>query len=313
VQNPDARSADSILRRSLRRLPLFRALPALQQAREEIRELRQKIRDLTADLNRATQLVAQREVALRSATSGDLQLLAAPLFDEQRLVQFARARAASYRTAHPFPHFVEDGLFDPAILERVAAEFEAMDRGGWHHTDASHERKWSTDDARRLGPFTSALIGQLNGGHFVSVLEEVTGITGLVPDPHLRGGGLHEIRQGGLLGVHADFNVHPRLKLYRRLNLLIYLNRDWQESWGGALELWDREGRQCVHAIPPLFNRTVLFDTSNFSYHGHPHPLACPPERSRRSVALYYYSLDCPAEADRESHGTLFLSDRTPL
>ena len=101
--------------------------------------------------------------------------------------------------------------------------------------------------------------------------------------------------------------MHPRLKLYRRLNLLIYLNKDWQEGWGGALELWDRTGQRCVLAIPPVFNRAVLFDTSNFSYHGHPHPLACPPERSRKSVALYYYSLDCPAEADRVEHGTLFL------
>ena len=307
MENPNTLVGQSVFRRSLRRLLSFRAVPA-PHAREQIRELRQTIRDLKVDLKRATQLAAQREVALRSASSGDLQLLAAPAFDEQRLARLARERASSYRTASPFPHFVEDGLFDPSILERVAAEFEAMDRGGWNHTDTGHERKWSTDDVRRLGPFTSALIAQLNAGPFVGFLEEMTGIDGLVPDPHLRGGGLHEIRSGGLLGVHADFNVHPRLKLYRRLNLLIYLNQDWQESWGGALELWDRNGQRCVRAIQPVFNRTVLFDTSNFSYHGHPHPLGCPPDRFRRSVALYYYSLECPAEADRESHGTLFLA-----
>jgi Rps23 Pro-64 3,4-dihydroxylase Tpa1-like proline 4-hydroxylase len=247
-------------------------------------------------------------VALRSVSGGQLDLLAAPAFDEQRLMQLARDRAAAYRTADPFPHIVEDDLFEASMLERVIEEFEAMDRGQWHHTEASHERKWSTNDARQMGPFTSALIAQLNGGPFVGFLEALTGINGLVPDPHLRGGGLHEIRPGGLLGVHADFNIHPRLKLYRRLNLLVYLNKDWQESWGGALELWDRGGKACVRAVPPVFNRTVLFDTSNFSYHGHPHPLACPPERARRSVALYYYSLECPAEADRVEHGTLFIN-----
>ena len=96
--------------------------------------------------------------------------------------------------------------------------------------------------------------------------------------------------------MHADFNVHPRLRLYRRLNLLVYLNKDWQQEWGGALELWDRGGQRWVRAIQPAFNRAVLFDTSNFSYHGHPHPLACPPERSRKSVALYYYALESPGD-----------------
>ncbi|MGH9255242.1 MAG: 2OG-Fe(II) oxygenase [Vicinamibacterales bacterium] len=299
--------------RWLRQLPLLRAYPALQDAREQLRESRQKIRALEADLERANQLAPQRALTLRSVGAGNLDLLAAPVFDHQRLAQLARERASTYRTADPFPHLVEDCLFDPSILERVVDEFEAMDRGGWHHSEAAHERKWSTEDARQLGPFTSALIAQLNAGPFVSVLEQLTGIGGLVSDPHLRGGGLHEIRQGGLLGVHADFNVHPRLKLYRRLNLLIYLNKDWQEGWGGALELWDRSGQRCVRAIQPLFNRAVLFDTSNFSYHGHPHPLACPPERSRKSVALYYYSLECPAEADPAAHGTIFLSpDKSP-
>ena len=293
--------------RSLRRLPLLRVYPALQHAREQLRESRHRIGALGADLARANQLAAQRELALRSVGTGGLEMLAAPVFDTQRLTQLARERATTYRTADPFPHLVEDDLLHPSILDRVLDEFEAMDRGGWHHTAGPHERKWSTNDASQVGPFTAALIAQLNAGFFVSFLEELTGISGLVPDPHLRGGGLHEIRQGGLLGVHADFNIHPRLKLYRRLNLLIYLNKDWQESWGGALELWDRSGQRCVRAIQPVFNRAVLFDTSNFSYHGHPHPLGCPPERTRKSVALYYYSLECPAEADRAAHGTIFL------
>jgi hypothetical protein len=305
--NRNTNSEHSILMRSLRRLPLLRAYPALQHAREQLREAREGIRTLDADLKRANQLIAQRDLALRSVGAGDLQMLAASVFDEQQLTHLARERASTYRTAEPFPHLVEDGLLHPSILERVLDEFEAMDRGGWHHTAAPYERKGSIEDVWRVGPFSSALIAQLNAGRFVNFLEELTGIRGLVPDPHLRGGGLHEIRRGGLLGVHADFNIHPLLKLYRRLNLLIYLNKDWQESWGGALELWDRSGQRCVRAIQPMFNRAVLFDTSNFSYHGHPHPLACPPERTRKSVALYYYSLECPTDGDRPAHGTIFL------
>ena len=308
-------SEESLVMRWRRRLPVLRAYPALQDARDQLRESRQKIRALAADLKRATQLAEQadqlarqRELTLRSVAAGDLRLLSAPSFDYLRLTDLAEKCGPLYRTADPFPHLVEDGLFDPRILEAVENEFDEMDRGGWHHSDATHERKSSIEDAHRLGPFTAALIAQLNGGFFVRFLEQLTGIHGLVPDPHLRGGGLHEIRQGGLLGVHADFNVHPRLQLYRRLNLLIYLNHDWEESWGGALELWDRRGHQCVRSILPIFNRTVLFDTSNFSYHGHPHPLACPAERSRRSVALYYYSRECPSDADVTPHGTIFLA-----
>jgi len=287
----------------MRRIPVLRAYPALQDLREQLREARTTIKTLEAVVARATRVAEQRALTLKTVRGDDLQLLV----DSERLIRLARRQAEAYRQAEPFPHLVEDNLFDPAILDRVLEEFEAMDRGGWHHSEGSHERKWSTEDPRQFGPFTFALIAQLNSGPFVSFLEELTGISGLVPDPHLRGGGLHEIRQGGFLGVHADFNVHQRLKLYRRLNLLIYLNKDWDERWGGALELWDRKGQRCVRAIPPVFNRTVLFDTSNFSYHGHPQPLACPPDRSRKSVALYYYSPECPAEEDRVPHSTIFL------
>ena len=305
---------DSLVMRWSRRLPIVRAYPALQDARDELRQARQKIKTLTTSVDRAEreaaqarELVRQREAAVRSLDAGGLQLLAAPAFDHDRVAELARHKAAAYRTADPFPHIVEDGLFHAEMLDAVAHEFASMERGNWHQSNAARERKWSMEDSRQLGPFTLALIAQLNSGVFINILEALTGIEGLVADPHLRGGGLHEIQPGGLLGVHADFNVHPRLKLYRRLNLLVYLNRDWDERWGGALELWDREGRHSVRSIAPLFNRTVLFDTTNFSYHGHPHPLACPPDRARRSVALYYYTQECPTEQDTTPHGTIFI------
>jgi Rps23 Pro-64 3,4-dihydroxylase Tpa1-like proline 4-hydroxylase len=151
------------------------------------------------------------------------------------------------------------------------------------------------------------VITQLNAAPFMAFLEKLTGIAGLIPDPHLRGGGLHEIRRGGALGVHADFNFYKRLNLYRRLNLLVYLNENWTEAWGGDLELWDRQGKRCVRRISPIFNRAVVFDTSNLSYHGHPNPLQCPEERSRKSLALYYYTVDAPAEDDRTPHTTVFI------
>ena len=148
---------------------------------------------------------------------------------------------------------------------------------------------------------------ELNAVPFVTFLEQLTGIGGVIPDPHLRGGGLHEIVRGGLLGIHADFNHNQRMDVWRWLNLLIYLNTEWDETWGGHLELWDREGKTCVKRIAPVFNRAVIFDTSNFSYHGHPHPLNCPEDDSRKSLALYYYTVGYPYADDTTPHSTVFI------
>ena len=208
---------------------------------------------------------------------------------------------------------VIEELVDPALLREVVAEFDAMDRTPWHHTERATERKYSTEDFQRFGPTTRSVMSQLNAAPFMAFLEKLTGIAGLIPDPHLRGGGLHEIRRGGSLGVHADFNFYKRLNLFRRLNLLLYLNENWSEEWGGHLELWDRTGKRCMQRIAPIFNRAVIFDTSNFSYHGHPHPLECPDNRSRKSLALYYYTVEAPADEDRTPHTTLFIqTDGTP-
>jgi Rps23 Pro-64 3,4-dihydroxylase Tpa1-like proline 4-hydroxylase len=162
-----------------------------------------------------------------------------------------------------------------------------------------------------MGPSTRNLLAQLNGPAFIDFLQELTGITGLVPDPHLFGGGLHQIEPGGYLEVHADFNLHPVTRLERRLNLLIYLNKDWQESWGGALELWGSDMTTCEARIKPLFNRCVIFTTSATSFHGHPVPLACPSGVTRKSVALYYYTLPVAARVG-PMHNTVFPGDHRP-
>ena len=118
----------------------------------------------------------------------------------------------------------------------------------------------------------------------------------LIPDPYYFGGGLHEIKKNGFLKVHADFNFHPKLKLDRRINILIYLNKNWKQEYGGALELWDKEMSKCQKKIFPIFNKIVIFNTNDYTYHGHPEPLNCPEDVSRKSIALYYYSNGRPEE-----------------
>ena len=122
-------------------------------------------------------------------------------------------------------------------------------------------------------------------------LQKITGIEEtLIPDPYFEGGGFHEIKPGGFLKVHVDFHKNKKLQLSRRVNFLIYLNKDWEEEYGGHLELWEKDMSQCVSKILPKFNRAAMFSTTGDSWHGHPDPLNCPEGKSRKSLALYYYT-----------------------
>jgi hypothetical protein len=159
-----------------------------------------------------------------------------------------------------------------------------------------------------LTPAALHLNSYLQSDLFLEWLNTLTGIEEpLISDPYLAGGGYHEIKRGGLLKVHADFNKHPKLDLDRRLNMLIYLNKDWEQSWGGELQLFDDVMSRPVQKILPSFNTAVIFTTTSFTYHGHPDPLNCPEERSRRSLAYYYFSTGRPDhEVSKEKHSTLF-------
>ena len=168
------------------------------------------------------------------------------------------------------------------------------------------EVKLASNLDSQMGTATRQLLQQFNSSAMCGFLEKLTAIDGLVPDPHFVGGGLHQIQPGGFSKVHADFNWHNRLQLYRRLNLLLYLNDDWHEDYGGHLELWDRNMERCVQRVLPVANRCVIFSTTSTSYHGHPNPLTCPQGRTRKSMALYYYSSARDEEIQSDAHTTLF-------
>jgi hypothetical protein len=226
--------------------------------------------------------------------------------DHSGLQQLADFDPADYRNAVPFPHAVFHGVFDEALLDEVVAEFPdpaSMDE----QFDGAEEVKSAESRWATLGPATQELITLLNSAPFVDELERITGIGGLITDHHLSGGGQHQISSGGFLGVHADFNKHRGMNLDRRLNVLVYLNRDWDEDWGGHIELWDRSMTRAVVRQAPTFNTMVVFSTTSDSYHGHPDPLRTPPGVTRKSVATYYYTAgrDDGYATDME-HTTLF-------
>jgi len=211
-----------------------------------------------------------------------------------------------YSQSQPFPHGVIDGVFSDEVLDKVISEFDSPEEV-WHEFDTKYEKKFQQSDDKKLGTATISVIQYMNSGSFLSFLEEITGIDGLIPDPYLVGGGLHKIEKGGKLGIHVDFNWHAKMRVFRRVNVIVYLNRDWSEDYGGHLELWDESKSCSVEKILPIFNRMVIFNTTEKSYHGHPFPVNCPKDKSRKSLALYYYTANQSGEQSEQSHSTLFV------
>ncbi|HWW64872.1 MAG TPA: 2OG-Fe(II) oxygenase [Sphingomonadaceae bacterium] len=210
-------------------------------------------------------------------------------FDEQACLAAGERLRETYRSAAPFPHIVIEDFLDRDLLRAIAGAYPSLENRAFF--DRDQERfKYQIHPQESGSGLVRNLLAELNSQAFLGFLRALTGIEGLVADPYFLGGGLHETKRGGHLGVHADFNIHPGMKLERRLNLLIYLNEDWLPEYGGDLELWDRKMARCEIKVAPLIGRALIFNTALDSYHGHPDPLTCPADRSRRSIATYYYT-----------------------
>ncbi len=222
----------------------------------------------------------------------------------------SRANVASLRRrftdAEPFPHLVIDGLFQPHFLERVLDDYTAGFHD-WVHYDSANEIKTGTRPNAKLGRGSQRYFDIIHRGQFVQFLSAVTGIEGLLPDPSLFGGGLHKIEHGGHFSPHIDFNKHPVTLLDNRLVFITYLNKNWDASYGGALELWDVKTKTCMEEVVPVFGRSILFAHSELSLHGHPNPVATPDRRARRSVAAYFYTNSSPAYDAATVRTTQFL------
>ena len=214
--------------------------------------------------------------------------------------------ANTYQAALPYPHVVIDDFLPPALLDNVLNWFEAEKTNNNNNVifDRAQEKFKSNFQPDSLSSEIRQLFYSFNSRPFIKILENITGIKGLIPDPHFLGAGIHEIKQGGHLSIHADFNHHLPMNLERRINVLVYLNKKWQLEYGGALELWDESMNNCVQTIVPIFNRCVIFNTTSNSQHGNPQPIAHPEGISRKSIALYYYTSTW--DGTKRSHTTQF-------
>lgn len=223
-----------------------------------------------------------------------------------RMTELSASAQETYASAHPFPHIVLDDFFDPRLVDGVLEEFPKPDAIRWQRFDNANEIKLASSTEASFGPLTRLFLYHLNSITFLEFLSRVTGIDNLIADPRFEGGGLHQIVRGGKLGVHADFNKHGVYDLDRRLNLLLYLNKNWREEYGGHLQLWNRDMTRCEAKVSPIFNRVMIFSTTDFTYHGHPDPLECPAEMTRKSLALYYFTNGRPADEISGEHSTIF-------
>jgi 2OG-Fe(II) oxygenase superfamily len=206
--------------------------------------------------------------------------------------------AEAYRSADPFPHIVIDNFLPESLLDTVIECFPRPEADIWtERIKEAYQVKLASNNVDGAPPPIRDLMYQLNSATVLKSLEKLTGEGPLISDPFFDGGGLHQIERGGHLAIHSDFAKPRHLAIFRRLNLIIYLNKNWKEEFGGSLELWSRDGKEKVKSVLPIANRAVIFTTDTTSFHGHPEPINCPPDMSRRSLALYYYSVQPPARA----------------
>jgi Rps23 Pro-64 3,4-dihydroxylase Tpa1-like proline 4-hydroxylase len=213
-----------------------------------------------------------------------------------------------YADATPFPFVRIENFLEPSFATTVAAAypaFEEAQRQGMTFNAVNEQKKVQITDTRLFPDPVARLNEALASTEFLSDLSYITGIPDLLADEELNGGGIHITGPGGRLDVHVDFNYLESRKLHRRINILIYLNPVWEERWGGHIQLWDRDVKTCRHSFAPSFNRCVIFETSQISFHGVT-PIATTSPYPRLSFAGYYYTRETPGNWAGNVHSTVF-------
>lgn len=216
--------------------------------------------------------------------------------------------AVKVQNAPPFPHFCIDDFLEEEFANQVYKAFPSYQDAklmGKEFSAVNEKKKIQITDYKKFPEPILQLRNLLASREFISKLEKITGISGLLSDPDLLGGGIHETNSGGRLDVHVDFNFIPEKQWYRRVNLLIYFNKDWKSEYGGYLDIWDKDVKQCYGSFAPIFNRACGFVTSEISFHGVT-PVTCPNGEMRKSFAVYYYTDTAPDGWTGVVHSTVF-------
>lgn len=235
---------------------------------------------------------------------------------DSRVETLVSQHAQQFARHEPFRHVVIDDFLDNAFAARLLAEFPAFEHGNALNEAGEPGGKSTVERIRDLGPAYVKLDDLIKSSDFLHLVGRLTGIEGLMYDPYYFGGGTHENCDGQELDPHVDFNRHPVDGSHRRLNLIVYLNDKWEDVWGGSLELHSnpRAPDDRTSLITPLYNRCVIFETTESSWHSF-NRIALPKGRTdltRRSIALYFYTRHRPAEELAEGHSTIYVDRPLP-
>lgn len=227
-------------------------------------------------------------------------------------------QAELFRSAQPFPHIVFDEFLAPDFLERIEREFPTFKSENALNDFGEPGGKAVVSALPEISPAYNELDALLQSSEFLDWTGRTVGIAPLLYDAEYFGGGTHENIEGEALDPHVDFNIHPRRRWHRRLNLILFLNREWELDWGGCLRLhrnpWLPESEDEIKTVLPLRNRAVIFETSERSWHGFERIRLPEAKRdlSRRSVAVYYYTAERPADEAVAEHSTYYVPPRLP-
>ncbi len=224
---------------------------------------------------------------------------------------------ARFLEAKPFRHAVIENFFDPEFAERLLDEFPTFDKKMARGESGEVGGKAVNTKIAAIGPAYDELYSLLSSAPFLEYVSRLSGVENLILDPAMYGGGTHENLHGQDLDPHVDFNYDQSNQLHRRLNLIVYLNKGWQHEWGGAIEVHSNprnpdENR--IQAWDPIFNRAILFETNEYSWHGFPQ-IELPEERrtlSRKSISIYLYTKQRPAEEIAPTHSTFYVQRPLP-
>jgi Rps23 Pro-64 3,4-dihydroxylase Tpa1-like proline 4-hydroxylase len=218
------------------------------------------------------------------------------------------ALRARFNSAQPFRHIVIENFLERAAAEEIARAYPTFDgalKEGFSFNFVNEQKKVQITELAKLPEPVRRLYEAISSRDFLSKIEAITGISPLLADEKLAGGGMHLTGSGGRLDVHVDFNRLEERQMFRRLNILIYLNPTWNPDWGGQIELWDKDVRVCHQSCLPALGRCLIFETSDISYHG-VRPITAPADVVRQSFAAYYYTTEAPANWDGKTHSTIF-------
>ncbi len=229
-------------------------------------------------------------------------------FDNKDYAKLAFENRDKYKSNKPFPHIVLDNFLPIDIANTLASDYPSVANNvkGWKYHKNENVDRYFVEDTRVFGDNLRSFANAVNSRSFLLFLETLTGISSLLPDPYFIGGGAMATGPGGFLNVHVDFNWHQRLQCWRRCNALFYLNPDWQEDWGGELELWATDGKTKQVEVKPIFNRVVIFSTTKESYHGQPSKTQSPPGQFRKVFSAFYYGSERSELIDESPHFTRY-------